>query len=101
MKQEAQVNQYRLHQLPFMVMWVASFAVAWLGLFLASMLISDAKSRFLFVQELSNWVYIHARWLDGIVMAAGLGALLALTQAWLMRWRYGFVPRFWRVTTFC
>jgi hypothetical protein len=100
MKQQEQVNQYRLHHLPFLVMWVAAFGVAWLALFLAAMLWSDAKSDIIYLQEISNWVYNNARWLDGIVMAAGLGALLSLVQPWLMRWRYGFVPRFWRITTF-
>jgi hypothetical protein len=100
MKHDAQTNHYRLHHLPFLLMWVASFGVAWLTLFMAAMLWTDAKMNISFLQELSNWVYSNARWLDGVVMAAGLGALLALVQPWLMRWRYGFVPRFWRISSF-
>jgi hypothetical protein len=100
MKQTEQTQQYRLHHLPFMVMWVASFGVAWMLLFLGVVLWNDVKDATPVFREFSNWVYYNARWLDGVLVGAGLGAFLMLVQPWLMRWRYGFVPRFWRLTTF-
>jgi hypothetical protein len=100
MKQAEQSPQYRLHHLPFLVMWVASFGVAWMLLFLALVLWHDVKTNTPIFGELANWVYLNARWLDGILVGAGFGAFLMLVQPWLMRWRYGFVPRFWRLTTF-
>ena len=35
--------QYRLHHLPFGVMWVAAFGVAWLGLFMLAVIWHDIK----------------------------------------------------------
>ena len=59
-----------------------------------------SSTDYTFLSAFSSWVYTNARWLDGVLMGAGLGAFLALVQPWLMRWRYGFVPRFWRIATF-
>jgi hypothetical protein len=94
-----QDNHYRLHHLPFMVMWVASFGVAWLGVFFSGIILSDLRYNVDFVQVIATWLDAN-RWLYGLLLGTGIGTFLALIQPWLIRWRYGFVPRFWRIATF-
>jgi hypothetical protein len=99
MKEYEQVNQYRLHHWPFLLMWVASFGVAWLGVFFGGLLLNDLRYRLDYFREISWWIDSNP-WFYGLLTGAGIGAFLALVQPWLMRWRYGFVPRFWRIMTF-
>src|SRR5690606_19883843 len=46
-----------------------------------------------------RWVNNHAEWVTGVGMGLTFGLMLSLVQTWLIRRRYGFVPKFWRYTT--
>jgi hypothetical protein len=93
-----QEQQHRLHHKPFLLMWVVSFGVAWLGVFFGAFLIVDMFNRTEFLDPIFYW-FERNSWLYGVMIGAGFGAFLALVQAWLIRWRYGFIPRFWRHST--
>src|SRR5262245_34803787 len=98
METQSQDQQNRLHHRPFLALWVVSFGVAWLGVFFTAILLSDIFGRVEMLSALRDWLNSN-NWLYGLMLGAGLGSFLALVQPWLMRWRYGFVPRFWRHST--
>ncbi|MGJ3240005.1 MAG: hypothetical protein ACFE0Q_14935 [Anaerolineae bacterium] len=77
----------RLKRLPFLALWVAAYGLAWWTLFFVAMLGSDWVQG-MYTQELA-------------VISIGLcfGVVLAVMQGWLLRRRYGFIPRFWRGAT--
>lgn len=93
-------NNYRLHHTPFLLIWAGLIGVAWLSLFTGGILITFVRNEVPFMREMASWIYLNARWIDGLQIGIFFGAILALVQAWLIRWRYGFVPRFWRIATF-
>jgi hypothetical protein len=91
---------YRLHHVPFFWIWFALIGVAWLSAFVGGSLLSYVRDAVPLFREMASWIYLNARWIDGMMLGAFIGGLLALVQPWLIRWRYGFVPRFWRIATF-
>lgn len=76
----------RLHRIPFTLIWMASYGLAWFAMFFASMFLDD-----LFNQNQGL--------VSNLVMGLAFGVMLSLIQTWLIRRRYGFVPKFWRATT--
>ncbi len=88
----------RLHRVPFAIIWVASYALAWFVLFFASMIVQDMNNASV-IGDFLRWINRHAQWINGIGMGFTFGLTLSLIQTWLIRRRYGFVPKFWRLAT--
>lgn len=88
----------RLNRVPFAIIWVASYALAWFVLFFASMIAQDMNNTSV-IGDLLRWINRHAQWINGIGMGLTFGVMLSLVQTWLIRRRYGFVPKLWRITT--
>ncbi len=70
----------RLHHTPFLILWVASYGLGWF-------LVSTYRMIFS-IQEL-----------DFIFLGLLFGISLAFVQTWLLKSRYGYVPRFWTLAT--
>lgn len=90
----------RLHRIPFTLIWVASYGLAWFVMFFVSMLHDDMYNQ-TFTNGIANQMN-QIRWFDSFGnLALGLvfGVMLSLIQTWLIRRRYGFVPKFWRAST--
>ncbi|GAB5492310.1 MAG: hypothetical protein Phog2KO_25250 [Phototrophicaceae bacterium] len=90
----------RLHRVPFTLIWMASYALAWFSISFVSTLHADLN-RQLRRTDTYNQIY-EAQWLDNLrysLLGLLFGIILVLIQTWLIRRRYGFVPKFWRATT--
>lgn len=88
----------RLHRVPFTLIWMASYALAWFAMFFVSMIYDDLFNVALILDMAINHItrnYV----ISNLVIGLGFGITLSLIQTWLIRQRYGFVPRFWRATT--
>lgn len=83
-----------LHRIPFLILWIASYAVAVAIYIIIAIVFSELVS-----YEVSNWMSQNIPSL----LAASIGTLLAviasLIQIWLIRRRYGFVPKYWRIAS--
>jgi hypothetical protein len=94
MQQSQEIQDYRLDHIPFLIIWIASFGVAWM----------IATAGVYILQEVvivnTSMAMLNENLLVSLVLGVGMGAFLALVQPWVIRWRYGFVPRFWRIATF-
>lgn len=84
----------RLHRVPFMVIWVAAYGLAWFSIFMTVMVVSD-----MYDNSVMRWLRNDGQWLMAILGGVIFGAMLSLVQGWAIRRRYGFVPRFWRLVT--
>ncbi|MEO1288789.1 MAG: hypothetical protein AAFV93_13565 [Chloroflexota bacterium] len=82
----------RLHRTPFMLIWIAAYGLAWIAVSgLTNSLLYDL------IYDLVSW-YTYAG-IISMVYGLAFGGTLSLTQGWILRRRYGFVPRFWRIGT--
>lgn len=88
----------RLHRVPFTIMWVVSYALAWFAISFASMIAYDMRDMAI-IGDTLRWITNHAEWMNGIGLGLTFGLMLSLVQTWLIRRRYGFVPRLWRYAT--
>ncbi len=84
----------RLHRIPFMVIWVAAYGLAWFSMFMLMIITSD-----MYDNAFMSWLNNDGQWLMAILSGTLFGGMLSLIQGWAMRRRYGFVPRFWRIVT--
>lgn len=84
----------RLHRIPFMVIWVAAYGLAWFSMFMSMMILSDMNNN-----SVIRWLTHDGTWLMAIVAGTVFGGMLSLIQGWAIRRRYGFLPRFWRIVT--
>ncbi|MEO1290134.1 MAG: hypothetical protein AAFV93_20475, partial [Chloroflexota bacterium] len=81
----------RLHRIPFMLIWIAAYGLGWI----AAGVVGGLTDSLLY--DLIGW-YTNAG-IISIVCGLAFGGTLALIQGWILRRRYGFVPRFWRIGT--
>src|SRR5688572_26618917 len=101
-------EQYRLGRVPFLLMWIASFGVAWFIYFWLVLLWDDFTEGLSLVWSLGRaespfyWRSLHMGWVTsllspsfGLAMGIILGLQIPFMQKTLFRWRYGFAPRFW------
>ena len=88
-----------LHHVPFTLIWMSTQII---GLFVYAIFLI----MFDFIREYVTPFHSLLRWLDTDVpiaqcLAIGLlsGMVALITQSWLLRQRYGFTPRGWRILT--
>ncbi|MEM9952714.1 MAG: hypothetical protein AAF846_13995 [Chloroflexota bacterium] len=81
----------RLHRTPFMLIWIAAYGLAWIAVGVVGGL-TDAL-----LYDFYRGGY--ARSIIELACGLAFGGTLALIQGWILRRRYGFVPRFWRIGT--
>lgn len=80
----------RLHRIPFLLLWILSFGIAWSVLYIYEMLWYNMNFD-LFLSWLKQ-----VSWREGIFVGLLFGLTLSFVQTWLIRQRYGYVPKFWR-----
>ncbi len=90
----------RLHHTPFIILWMASYGLGWVFL---------RTYEILWYQSGLCDFYLWLRggydrnpetwWREDIFVGLLFGLSLAVVQTWLIRRRYGYVPKFWRVAT--
>lgn len=80
----------RLHRIPFMIIWIAAYGLAWGSLAFTGIVASDLIDDFYRYDE---------TWFVGSLFGLVFGVMLAIVQGWILRRRYGFLPKFWRAAT--
>lgn len=89
----------RLHHTPFLILWMASYGLGWFLLRTYEMQyyapwVSD------FFSWLNKYDYTDTnRWREEIFLGLLFGISLAFVQTFLLKRRYGYVPKYWRVAT--
>jgi hypothetical protein len=84
----------RLHRTPFLLLWVASYSLAWLSIYIYEHKLSGWLCDFV-----GWWTRWDADWREGVFIGLLVGLILSIMQTWLLRRRYGFVPRYWWIAT--
>ena len=86
----------RLHRIPFILLWFVAYGLAWYVLYIYEMIWYDRT-----LDPLLSWLKYSPQgpWREGLVVGLLFGLTLSFIQTWLIRLRYGYVPKFWRVTT--
>lgn len=87
----------RLHRIPFLLLWVTSYGLAWLSIYFYETVLWYNPGLWDFLWSLK---YTTSSWAEETLLGLAFGIILATIQAWLLRRRYGFVPKFWRIATF-
>lgn len=84
----------RLHRIPFFLLWIVSYSLAWYVLYIYEMLWYEYR-----LDGILSWLKFSSSWGEGLVIGLLFGLMLSFTQTWLIRQRYGYIPRFWRMAT--
>ncbi len=84
----------RLHRIAFLLFWIISFSLAWYVLYFYEMLWYEYR-----LDGILSWLKFSSPWGEGLVIGLLFGLMLSFTQTWLIHYRYGYVPRFWRLST--
>lgn len=84
----------RLHRLPFFILWIMSFAMGWYILFLYE------QGFFFGILGRSFCDFLRYQYIrEGLFVGLIFGITLSITQTWLIRQRYGYVPKYWLILT--
>ena len=86
-------DPHRMHRIPFFFWWVMSYALAWLPIYVYEMLWHDDR-----FYDVLSWLKFETK-IETFFVGFLFGFVLMLTQGWLLRLRYGYVPRYFRVAT--
>ena len=83
----------RLHRIPFVLLWMLSYLLAWYVIYLYEKLWS-----FGYLCDVIRQIKIGVL-PEGMLVGLLFGLTLAFVQTWLLRQRYGFVPKYWGLAT--
>ena len=85
-----------LHRVPFLLLWIMSYGLAWYAIYVYEMLWYVPR-----LCEFLHWLKPSSlyTWREGLFVGLLFGLMLSFIQTWLIRERYGYVPRFWRLAT--
>jgi len=61
--------------------------------------VSDLARALPWLHQLFGWIQNNARITTYILVGMLFGVIAAIAQSWLIRQRYGFLPRYWRIVT--
>ncbi|MCC6614654.1 MAG: hypothetical protein IT320_14330 [Anaerolineae bacterium] len=86
-------DHLRLHRIPFTLLWFGSYGLAWYVLYIYEMLWYDGN-----FDPILSWLKWPS-WREELVVGLLFGLTLSFVQTWLIRLRYGYVPRLWRIAT--
>lgn len=84
----------RLHRIPFLLFWIASYGLVWLWIYFG---IEHSVRGF---GNFSCWLrdgYSSPR--QDIFVGVVVGSTLFIVQRWLLQKRYGYVPKYWGIAT--
>ena len=83
----------RLHRIPFVLLWMLSFVLAWYAILIYEGL--------WYIKPLCDVVYLvkYGDFPEGLFIGLLFGLVLAFVQTWLLRQRYGFVLKYWGLIT--
>lgn len=91
----------RLHRVTFMALWIVSYGVAWFLPRFYERLAFDYR-----LYDVLRWLKggglgatSRDWWREDILVGLLFGLVLATMQTWLLKRRYGYVPKFWRTAT--
>ncbi len=85
----------RLQRIPFVLLWLFSYGLAWFALYIYEMIWYDWS-----FDGLLSWLkYSGQGEGEAIVLGLLFGLTLSSVQTWIIRLRYGYVPKFWRAAT--
>ncbi len=85
-----QDDNLRLHRISFLFLWTSTFVLAWYVIYIYELLWYEPRlDRFL------SWLKFSSTWREGAVIGLLFGGILSVTQTWIIRFRFGFSPRFW------
>lgn len=88
-------NNPRLHRIPFVMLWLFSYSLAWFAIYIYEMIWYDWS-----FDGLLSWLKYSGQGAgEAIVLGLLFGLTLSSIQTWIIRLRYGYVPNFWRVAT--
>ncbi len=85
-----------LRRVPFVLLWFVSYGLAWYVLYIYEMLWYDWN-----FDALLSWLKSSPQgpWREALVLGLLFGVTLSSIQTWLIRQRYGYVPKYWRAAT--
>lgn len=87
----------RLHRIPFLLFWISSYALAWLLIYIYENPLWDWLCKF------SLWLKggygLTTVWREELFIGLLMGLTLSAMQTWLLKRRYGFVPKYWWIAT--
>jgi hypothetical protein len=84
-----------LHKVPFVLLWLIAYGLAWFVLYIYEMIWYDWT-----FDGLLSWLKYSGQGSgEAIVLGLLFGLTLSFIQTWLIRLRYGYVPKFWRAAT--
>ncbi len=85
----------RLNRIPFVLLWLISYGLAWFVLYIYEMIWYDWS-----FDGLMTWLkYSTLDVGEPVVLGLLFGLTLSSIQIWIIRQRYGDVPKFWRAAT--
>lgn len=84
----------RLHRIPFFFLWGFIFALAWYVIYVYELLWYEPR-----LDRLLSRLKYSTTWGEGVVIGLLFGVTLSIAQTWLIRFRYGFVPKLWLILT--
>lgn len=93
----SQDDNPRLHRVPFLMLWVASYGLAWLLIYIYEHPLTQELCGF------SSWLrggWQHTtQWREDLFIGLLVGLTLSIMQTWLLKQRYGYAPKYWRTAT--
>src|SRR5688572_7385610 len=84
----------RLHRVPFMLLWIMSYGLAWYAIDFYEWLRCE-----LVLREFINWLKYNNDWSEKLVIGIIFGTVLTSFHSWLIRRRYGYLPKYWTLIT--
>ena len=94
----------RLHRVPFLLWWMMSYALGWYAIYVYEEFNPSSPQGPWFEQRLCaflTWLRLSEPFgrREGLLVGFIFGLVLSLIQTWLIRERYGYIPRFWGIAT--
>lgn len=84
-----------LQRIPFVLLWFFSYGLAWFVLYIYEMIWYDWS-----FDGLMTWLKYSTLGVgEPVVLGLLFGLTLSSIQMWIIRQRYGYVPKFWRAAT--
>ena len=100
MMEKAKIDQsYGLHQTPFIFMWMSIPIVSIGVVYAIALSLHGLRYSLPIVGDMLYWLSQDGLWLTWLLIGIGMGIITSISQAWLIRQRYGFVPRLWHLMT--